>query len=126
MRETKFRGLTDDGDWLVGYFTTYDGVSYIKAIDRNQRFGCGIDVLPETVGEYTGLKDRNGVEIYESDIVRFSEHYYGDTRVKESIELIKWNVCQWNDSLWVGYYNHPEWCEVIGNIHENPELLEAK
>ena len=101
--------------------------------------------------QYTGLKDKNGKEIYEGDIIR--EQYYtkkkdtGETRSVEMIDEVKWGKYQdeeydWTTMCWLlgtsplpaeipTYYN-PYWdCldfkwEVIGNIYSNPELLEGK
>lgn len=70
--------------------------------------------------------DKNGKEIYEGDIVKYSAHYFGDNYEKESIGVIEWDVDE-TSYPWkltdIGFTNAPEWCEVIGNVHENPELL---
>ena len=86
----------------------------------------------ENVMQYTGLKDKkrtekypDGREICEGDVVKFSEYTFGDNSLPESIETIKYKDCGYNDNLQVlGYQDAPKWCEVIGNIYENPELLE--
>lgn len=77
----------------------------------------------QTIVLYTGLHDKNGKEIYEGDIVKFGTHWVGDYTVKEHVEVIEYEAPGFNDSLQVGFHDTPPWCEVIGNIYENPELL---
>lgn len=92
-----------------------------------------LDVKP--FEQCTGLKDENGKLIYEGDIVRiFYDHFNGTFTEKEVVGPVKWECGTWvvNNSL----LNHsPEYgethlessaVEVIGNIHENPELLEGQ
>jgi len=69
MREIKFKGKTKKGVWVYGYFwKTSNGICYIK------QDGEDIEVIPETVGQFTGLFDRNVVEIWEKDIVTADTH----------------------------------------------------
>lgn len=87
------------------------------------------DVLPETVGQYTGLIDKNGTKIFEGDIIK---HYYDNTDKSMfdiGVILFDDKVCQFkrNSRVNTRYYNIHFECEyeVIGNIHDNPELLKG-
>ena len=80
-----------------------------------------------TLMQYTGLKDKNGVEIYEGDIIQYYTFYYGNK--KERKEVVEWIDDMQDDSfgepLSMGYRFYGSEIEVIGNIYENPQLLEA-
>ena len=94
------------------------------------------EVIPETVGQFTGLTDKNGKKIFEGDIVctRFPkecEHArnicsLGDIQFRDGMFGIEWTQCK-NDTFWglrrIDEDFHKE-IEVIGNIYDNPELLE--
>lgn len=74
--------------------------------------------------QYTGLKDKNGKEIYEGDIVEYVTHYYGnENRHRKVVEWGEWDSDDFGEPHNLGYSNLSEGMEVIGNIHENPELL---
>ena len=72
---------------------------------------------------WTGLKDKKGVEIYESDLVNWKGMEYGDTQSypEDLIDTVGEIECCYGSNEWLR--NSPNQCEVIGNIHENPELL---
>ena len=70
--------------------------------------------------QYTGLKDKNGKEIYEGDIIKYTQHYFNTPMIKYKTKIVEWKYDKW------GVYetNAGESdIEVIGNIYENPELL---
>lgn len=134
MREIKFRGKrVDNGEWVYGGF--YRGVmpetenpfsldnARIKTIIIQE--GTYYHVDPSTVGQFTGLKDKNGKEIYEGDVVRIDDlgigivdYEEGRFAMRRREERFCWPVyCRIDHSLFVP--------EVIGNIYENPELLEV-
>lgn len=158
MREILFRGKRlDNGKWVEGFF--------VKRIDRltlipkcyilvQEEDTSGItgeptgylntefswyEVIPETVGQYTGLKDNNGKRIFEGDILRIAKisdglgSYYHPPLDYHVNVVVKWDLCAWmwetlyEDKRYISFPNawcHYE-CEIIGNIHDNPELLEG-
>lgn len=118
MREILFRGKdVNSNEWRIGYF--YTAVQGCVAI-----IGDGVDgyqVKPETVGQYTGLTDKNGTKIFEGDIVRDDD---GD------VMMVKWLtegavfVLEPKPYVSVHFYSTlPSRIEVIGNIYDNRELL---
>ena len=126
-RKIKFRGmLTKERVWVYGIYDPYRYRigSYLREL-QTEPFWHYVD--PETVGQYTGLKDKNGKEIFEGDIVATDFH-------EKKPYLIKYGVHNYTD---VGFYakdgNYrfpmPDSLKhiiKIGNIYENPELLEVK
>ena len=139
MREIKFRGKRiDNGELFYGLEWVYGDLlqSYCddKAhIDNNHCFDLmhisankPIEVEKETVGQFTGLLDKNGKEIYEGDIVRDQWNSY--TPIYQNAIYMAYNVDKINDPYVSTQFNviWRNGCEVIGNIHDNLELLEVK
>lgn len=128
MREILYRGKrVDNGEWVYGYFEKYNGRTYINL--QTERLNTGgypirefVEVIPETIGEYTGLCDKNGKKIFEGDICKHRSNFSG----KDIISVVNYTDGQFlamadNNSG----FNLSDKLEVIGNIHDNPELLEV-
>ena len=133
MREILFRGKDFSGvinhSWCFGSLdTTEDDRAIIIYLDR---FGnkCQILVNPETVGQYTGLKDKNGTKIFEGDIVDvlYDVNYIGVAAERIGVfHVVFHNGCFMKQKNGVRYHFIPsDKCTVIGNIYDNPELLEG-
>lgn len=142
MREILFRGKwIENGEWLEGCYV-YRPQTPERA---ESHFIClsGFNLLqvdPSTVSQYTGLKDRNGVRIFEGDIIKT---HYANTPKADFIEQVVFHngrFCGMYErdkmKMWAplpdGIKHLPqdksvymEWCEVIGNVHDNHALLEV-
>ena len=123
MREIKFRGKRIvTGEWVYGDLIQWEGgMVEIAPIERDN---VQYTVKPDTVGQYTGLKDRNGKEIYEGDTVgyRFTDSSSVTGKVVWWVARCGFYIrTREND-----YYELTEHCQVIDIIHDNPELLEEE
>ncbi|MGN1303759.1 MAG: YopX family protein [Oscillospiraceae bacterium] len=147
-REILFRGKrTDNGEWVEGYVGTAFTIDENRKV-KSRHFtvldclGCSsqVIVLDETVGQYTGLTDKNGKRIFEGDIVKT---HYANAEKSDFIEQIVFHngkfCAYFSNQLckqWVNLYDGTEHLpqdksvymdsvEVIGNIYDNPELLKG-
>ena len=163
MREILFRGKrADNGEWVYGRLLADDVI-----VPKGQEFETediyiiadnlmGFTVIPETVGQYTGLTDKNGKKIFEGDIIEY-EHELGgylQFEIGEDYKPRRSHSCYWDDEQYLHYKRNyaVEWKEkdarwilrngsdqhdlrrisltmhngtIIGNIHDNPELLKV-
>lgn len=136
MREILFRGKSIDLDkWVYGFYAgencKYPWSPSIKQANIIQEgSGLWFEVAPETLGQYTGLTDKNGKKIFEGDILKISEGNDEDDYVIQKVYAYRGVLC-------VDYWT-PDWdfnalafldndngyvFEIIGNVHDNPEQL---
>ncbi len=123
MREILFRGKTNKGEWVEGSLVIALGWSLIlgkrqkeyRIYDLHDNYKR---VIPETIGQYTGLTDKNGKKIFEGDI-------FAHPNKKKYKYIVDWidDIASfgWFNGNGVGFDNKE--IEIIGNIHDNPELL---
>ena len=138
MREILCRGKRiDNSEWTCGYlFVCWDRcyILWGKSGDNPIKE----EVISETVGEYTGLTDKNGKRIFEGDIVRLYDTWgewravveFGNPNGNYSwgwqLKPISRTDANTDILCWVEMEEAGAFCEVIGNIHDNPELLEVE
>lgn len=123
MREILFRGKRiDNGEWVYGAYMAHDHDGH-TIFNQNLEDGTlqGFEVIPETVGQYTGLKDNKGKKVFDGDVLVIDDYLF----------LIQWE--EERGGFRIDYWQFDEQYDlsefwptsvVIGNVHENPELLE--
>jgi uncharacterized phage protein (TIGR01671 family) len=119
MRTIKFRGFNaKNSKWMYGSHIINRG-KYFVAPDEfaDDKTWEDYEVEPETIGQFTGLHDKNGKEIYEGDIIRHKD------MVKPYHVIYDGHQFTPNDGF--RSLSYPKHWEVIGNIHDNPELLKG-
>lgn len=133
MREIFFRGKRiDNGEWVYGFYSPVN----LPLVGNTGHFinECGfraVEIQPETVSQYTGLTDKIGIKIFEGDIVRYSVIIMHTVVHKQIMKITfkKGSFCM-EELNYVShplFYNIDNTClEVIGNIHDNPELLKGE
>lgn len=147
MREILFKAKRiDNGEWAEGYYTECNGKTFI-GIDIFEVFCTPVirwfEVDPKTFCQFTGLCDKNGKKIWESDIIsyqrdnddcpfpnkntkkRFGKVFYQGFRSTFAIGMGKNGSRSINDDLWK-YVQNGNRVEVIGNQFDNPELLQEE
>lgn len=136
MREILFRGKrVDNGEWIYGFFIN-DSYGIRKFIKPNIIIGdigeasfngngdyISYEVIPETVGQYTGEKDKNGKKIFEGDVVEVPNWDFAGM-VEYAIPECRYEIAML-DGDYVMMHDFASDVEIIGNIHDNPELLEV-
>lgn len=162
MREILFRGKrVENGEWVYGNFVmdvtelrqrerqVSDPIlanGFIRRYDFQNHKVEMFDVERETVGQFTGLTDKNGKQIFEGDILEFEDCGETGYEYKEGFYFTNRAVVAWRHSAWeFGKFMYHDSCvleemyssredfieifnysEIIGNIHDNPELLKGE
>lgn len=137
MREILFRGKRiDNGEWVYGYYDVFryhEDVPPIYLIHTNG-WTNSVEIEPGTVGQYTGLTDTNGKKIFEGDIVKTWKNnigkiefgQYWDEETEEDFYGYAWiGKDEYEESITLSLNNCWNGHEVIGNLHDSPELLEV-
>lgn len=139
MRKIKFRGQRQsDNKWIYGDLLQPTELCDIYEIsDCESIDGSRYDIIKDTIGQFTGLYDKNGKEIYEGDIVKINAHSYDFGFEKDKIGEIRFlegcfgfykqfseKEYLFNELATESGYGELDYYEVIGNIYDNPELLE--
>jgi hypothetical protein len=129
MREILFRGKdVDTGEWVYGYYSGPVGACECHEIcNINDVLGSMVDVAPDTVGQFTGLTDKHGKKIFEGDILVLTlpaakMHWRAVCKFHSGAFGLVWHHMGERWQAFTGIC-HAEY-EVIGNVHDNPELME--
>ena len=138
MREILFRGRSVEHNmWVGGDLTVVDGKPFIlmfKRIDDGGQLRFkAFEVVPETVGQWTGSRDKNGVKIFEGDIIRCPKYYHSyEVMFRDGCFCTRWYCETFEHDVYEALYDNERekrfetelYAEVVGNIYETPELLE--
>ena len=151
MREILFRGKAkaiagcpynngkSDGEWVFGYIFPDLGAMKIRQFESDRPECNDYEVDPETVGQYTGLTDNNNRKIFEGDIVKCTDtindfefnavvefgNPNGEYNWGYQLKFISGEESNFDILCWVDMEETGAYIEVIGNIHDNPELLKG-
>lgn len=139
MRTIKFRSKTKRGEWVIGYYVgkssidevcilPFQNVNYdIGYINDSECYYC----IADTLGQFTGLYDKNGKEIYEGDILRWGvDNRLYVVTFEKGMFFASAKEC--NEEILGGFPLHlltiseVGECVIVGNIHDNPELLKGR
>lgn len=120
MREILFRGKRiDNGKWVQGYLYRLSEKLNPFILLKSEK-GASYEVEAKTVGQYTGLTDKNGTKIFEGDIVKYGDTVHNVVFEQRNGTAYFGLVYSTLETLSFGYYQDLKQIEVIGNIYDNP------
>ena len=131
MREIKFRAMRNNGKWVIGnyvhhfisYFDTIERHSIFLSKSENDNGGHWVeDIITKTIGQFTGLYDKDGKEIYEGDILDFNGLTV-EVRFVRGVFAFLANGDL--DEELCGDCRTDLFAKVIGNVYENPDILKG-
>lgn len=130
MREILFRGKrVDTGQWLYGWLlydfeTNYISQNFDDVPPRTYQIlnnnGYRFEVIPQSIGQFTNLLDKEGNKIFEGDIIEYTQHQFNTSTVKIKRKEVKWKYDKW--SIFETNAGESD-IKVVGNIIDNPELV---
>ena len=130
MRTIKFRGKSiDDKEWLYGDLVSSADKKRFAILVNNKESYDECEVAPETIGQFSGLYDYNKKEIYEGDILKWSNGLMYVVKFWDGMFYASVKEC--NDGIFGGFPLHAltkhddRKCKIVGNIYDNPELLKG-
>lgn len=121
MREILFRGKFGN-EWKYGFLSIEPKGLVIKEPYKNESSNVW-HIDADTVGQYTGLTDKNGTKIFEGDIVKYGDTVHNVVFEQRNGTAYFGLVYSTLETLSFGYYQDLKQIEVIGNIYDNPELV---
>lgn len=126
MRQIKFRGkeTSKPNRWMIGHYYEENGASFIWV--KGEMKNWPIEVDAETVGQFTGLLDKNGKEIYEGDIILLGKNKTYTAQIvyrNDSLRIYSVGGYFIGDLYYIRQCGIDN-CKVIGNIHDNPEMVD--
>lgn len=135
MRTIEFRGKNINGAWVFGSYEKPMKYGCHKIISHNHdgTYSYAYDVKPATVGQFTGLFDEDGREIYEGDIIKIVEEFDDENiYTRNGVVCFAEGIFELQDKngkhfAYLGWMQNDDAItklEVVGNIHDSPELLE--
>lgn len=144
MREILFRGKrTDNDEWVKGFYCVFNKKKHLiytgyAEVDCGDYYPDAFEIDPSTVGQYTGMDDRNGKKIFEGDIVTYEDAMEDFIGYRGGVFLncgevgisardgIDFTNRQTVDMSYLYESETMVDCEIIGNINDNPELLKER